>query len=252
MRGLASFPATWAAAAIATATGVAANAADNSPGFSPWLAAALVASAIGWCAIAARSKAYARHRARRHVARSASGSDTAATLRTDLAAHAMEQPLAQLGLLESKMAAVRKVLTRRLDAGEITFDRYLSAAEQAYLAGLDNLREIDVSATARQAIDPSYVERRLDALSDTSETEGARERDALNERMHHHRRLDTRIVERLTLNEEILSALDATASAMAHADIGARESRTSADMAIAELDRLARRVDAYARSTAPP
>ena len=190
--------------------------------------------------MAMRSKAYAHHLRKRHEMRTGAHREKVATLRDALIGTAGVKSAEQLNLIEHKMATLRAVLLERLDAGELTFHRYLRTAEQVYLSGLDNLNEIKVAATARQAIDTSYLARSAqDAKTDT-------ERAAIAERAGHAKSLDEKIDTLTAQNEQIMSALDATTTAMAHTQMNAGGATLDADSAMAELARLAERTARYA------
>ena len=52
------------------------------------------------------------------------------------------QPTEQLDALLQKRASLINVLQRRLDAGELTYARYLATSQQVFSSALDNLREV--------------------------------------------------------------------------------------------------------------
>ena len=56
------------------------------------------------------------------------------------------------------------VLQRRLDAGELTYARYLSTSQQVFSSALDNLHEIAVAYESISTIDETYIDRRLAEL----------------------------------------------------------------------------------------
>ena len=77
-----------------------------------------------------------RARSRRCVPNSARSTDT--------------QPTEQLDALLQKRQSLINVLQRRLDAGELTYARYLATSQQVFAAALDNLREIGVAVREHQ------------------------------------------------------------------------------------------------------
>lgn len=202
--------------------------------------AAVAFSVTAWVIITLRSRDYAHHLRRTHEARTRAHREKIDALRNGLAATGASKGVEQLDLIERKMDTLRTVLLERLDAGEITFHRYLSTAEQVYLSGLDNLNEIKIAGTARRAIDSAYLAR--SANDATTEAEQA----AIAERAGHAITLDEKIDTLTTQNEQIMSALDATTAAMAHTQMNAGEATVNAETAMAELARLAERTARYA------
>ncbi len=80
------------------------------------------------------------------------------TLEDDFEELAFEQGAAQLRLLRDKIDNLAEVLKRRLNAGELTYGRYLAMAEQVYLSALDNLNEAAVALRSVSTIDSDYIE----------------------------------------------------------------------------------------------
>ena len=208
---------------------------------------AAVASIGAWAIIAGRSRAFALYSYAKHRERTKRAGPDTATLNTNLANCGAEQAREQLGLLERKMETVRAVLLRRLDEGELTFQRYLVTAEQVYLAGLDNLHEIEVALTAQGGMDRHYLERRRQALDASSNEQNEVEKNAINERMRGHSQLDEKVRRLLAQNEAILAALDATSVNMAEAKLGSKAGSTDAETAMTELNHLAQSVSRYER-----
>jgi hypothetical protein len=169
-----------------------------------------------------------------------------ATLRAELTALADTQPIEQLDALLSKRTSLINVLQRRLDAGELTYARYLATSDQVFRAGLDNLHEVGVAAESISTIDESYIDRRLLELdADDADADAAvRERDTLERRRELRATQRRRIAKLLAQNEAALTALDRTTTALADVPIGKRPE--DADAAMAELEALADRTAKYA------
>ena len=107
-----------------------------------------------------------------------------ATLRAELDALADTQPAEQLDALLQKRQSLINVLQRRLDAGELTYGRYLATSQQVFSSALDNLHEIALASESISTIDETYIDRRLAELDgDDSDAESAdRERATLERR----------------------------------------------------------------------
>ena len=169
-----------------------------------------------------------------------------ASLRTELARLADTQPMEQLDALLQKRQSLINVLTRRLDAGELTYGRYLSTSQQVFGSGLDNLHEVALAYESISTIDETYIDRRLAELAgDDSDVEAAtRERDTLGRRRELRTTQRRKIAQLLAQNESALTALDRTTTALADVPMGKKPE--DADAAMAALEELADRAAKYA------
>jgi hypothetical protein len=169
-----------------------------------------------------------------------------ATLRAELDALADTQPAEQLDALLQKRQSLINVLQRRLDAGELTYGRYLATSQQVFSSALDNLHEIALASESISTIDETYIDRRLAELDgDDSDAESAdRERATLERRRELRQTQRRKIAQLLAQNESALTALDRTTTALADVPIGKKPE--DADAAMAALEELADRAAKYA------
>jgi hypothetical protein len=167
-------------------------------------------------------------------------------LRAELVVLVDTQPVEQLDALLSKRQSLINVLQRRLDAGELTYARYLSTSQQVFASALDNLHEVAVAYESISTIDEPYIERRLAELdADDSDAESAdRERATLERRRELRTTQRRRIAQLLAQNESALTALNRTTTALADVPIGKRPE--DADAAMEALEELADRATKYA------
>ncbi len=169
-----------------------------------------------------------------------------AALRTELGALDDTQPTEQLDALLQKRQTMIKVLQRRLDAGELTYARYLATSQEVFASALDNLHEVAVASESISTIDVTYIDRRLTELAaDDSDLDAAeRERSTLERRRELRTSQRRKIARLLAQNEAALTALDRTTTALADVPIGKQPA--DADAAMAELEALADRTGNYA------
>lgn len=169
-----------------------------------------------------------------------------AALRVELDALADTQPSEQLDALLQKRQSLINVLQRRLDAGELTYARYLSTSQQVFASALDNLHEIALASESISTIDENYIDRRLNELDgDDSDAESAdRERATLQRRRDLRQTQRRKIAQLLAQNESALTALDRTTTALADVPIGKKPE--DAEAAMAALEELADRAAKYA------
>ncbi len=169
-----------------------------------------------------------------------------AALRAELDALVDTQPTEQLDALLSKRQSLINVLERRLDAGELTYARYLATSQQVFASALDNLHEVAVAYESISTIDEPYIARRLTELdADDSDAESAdRERATLERRRELRNDQRRRIARLLAQNESALTALNRTTTALADVPIGKKPE--DADAAMDALEELADRATKYA------
>jgi hypothetical protein len=161
-----------------------------------------------------------------------------------------DQGTDQVRLLGTKLEGLTEVLRQRLDAGEMTYSRYLGSARSVYEDAVDSLREVVISLRSISNIDKDYIGRRLDELGAGSGPEGGTsagdEVSTLRDRQALHDRQVARVAQLLTRNEAAMTALDSTATALAEAPMGREHASADADAAVAELVALAGRASRYA------
>ena len=169
-----------------------------------------------------------------------------AALRAQLEPLDDSQPTEQLDALLQKRQSLINVLQRRLDAGELTYARYLSTSQQVFSSALGNLHEVAVANESISTINETYIDRRLAELADDdSDVESAeRERATLERRREMRTSQRRRIAQLLAQNESALTALDRTTTALADVPIGKKPE--DAEAAMAALEELADRAVKYA------
>lgn len=150
----------------------------------------------------------------------------------------------QIRGLRQKFDALSDVITKRLDGGELAYGRYLGMAEQVYLSSIDNLADVAVALRSVSTVDRSELQRRL--VIARGRRGGADDAAAIEARVEMHDAQQERIEQLMTRNEEALTTLMRTATELAETRTRQGEARLPAEVAIAELERLAKSSRRYA------
>ena len=122
----------------------------------------------------------------------------------------------QVSQFEAKFQNLVDVLKRILSEGELTFGRYLGAAETVYKSGIENLDQIVTILTSIREIDRDELEskiRRLNRVSEKTEADG-RLFKTFQERASLYDNAKSEVENLLVSNEEALTTLDKTAGAV--------------------------------------
>ncbi len=165
-------------------------------------------------------------------------------LRAELGRLEDQRPLYQLDAIGEKRDNLTSVLDQRLDAGELTYARYQSTAQQVYLAVISNLREVSIAKKSVSAIDVDYVDSRLAELRADKEADTQTEITSLEDRRALATTQDAKAAYLLAQNESAMTLLDRTATALADAPIGIAPQ--DAEAAMEALEALADRAGKYA------
>ena len=82
----------------------------------------------------------------------------------DFNALGFKEGVEQVRMLRQKYQNLAEVLRRRLDAGELTYRRYLGMAEGVYLASVENLQDVAISLRSISTIDPAALRLKIEDL----------------------------------------------------------------------------------------
>ncbi len=153
------------------------------------------------------------------------------------------RPAYQLQAIGEKRDNLTAILDERLQAGELTYSRYQSTAQQVYLAVISNLREVAIAKKSVRAIDLEYIDTRLAELRAEGPDSQA-EITSLEDRRALATTQDAKATYLLAQNESAMTLLDRTATALADAPIGIAPQ--DAEAAMEALKDLADRAGKYA------
>ena len=154
------------------------------------------------------------------------------------------RPSYQLQAIGEKRDNLDAILDKRLQAGELTYARYQSTAQQVYLAVVSNLREVEIARRSISAINPEYIDTRIDELEQEGSVSADVEMRSLQDRRALATDQEAKVTYLLAQNESAMTLLDRTATALADAPIGMKP--RDAEAAMTELEALADRAGKYA------
>jgi hypothetical protein len=245
-RAVISYPPTWIAAVVLGATvWLVLEIIDPPPALAVVLVGLAVVAAVAWPFTMSATGTLSKLQFEVPRVEEIDPADLA-SLRAELQALADTQPAEQLDALVQKRQSLITVLQRRLDAGEMTYGRYLATSQQVFRSSLDNLHEIALASESISTIDETYIDRRLAELADDdSDVESAeRERATLERRRELRSTQRRKIAQLLAQNESAMTALDRTTTALADVPMGRKPE--DAEAAMAALEELADRAVKYA------
>ena len=150
----------------------------------------------------------------------------------------------QLRAIQEKRDNLVEILGRRLEAGEMTYARYLTTAQQVYLAALDNLHEVALAEQSISTIDSDYIGGRLEEIQHSHSENSQAEVSSLEARLALKESQEDKITELLAQNESAMTLIDRTSTALADAPIG--KTPQDAEAAMEALNELAERASKYA------
>jgi len=160
-----------------------------------------------------------------------------------------EAELNQLQRLQAKYDTFEELLRRKLNPGELSFNRYLSMAEQVFLAALDNLKHIADIKKSIAAIDEKHIRKRIGKLGNAASDSASlnQEREALMQRLQLLQQQRDKIQTLMTQNEAAMTKMDEVMAAVAEMTTTNRRATMDIEDAMMELERLAQRGVDYSK-----
>jgi hypothetical protein len=152
----------------------------------------------------------------------------------------------QLELLDIKYRNFEEILGSKFSPTEMTYSRYLSIAEQVYLAILDNLDKVFLTLKSISAVDKNHLSERLNSLEQDQSDLAGHEKETLNKRLALHQQQLDRSSDMILSNERALTELDEVTAKIASVQINKGRAGVDLDLAMEELRRIAERTDDYA------
>ncbi len=171
--------------------------------------------------------------------------DTLKHLENELKGINNDQALTQVKLFRVKYDNFHAILNHKLDTSEITYNRYLSIAEQVFLNGLDNLENVAIALKSISTIDRSRIYREMQKIADDDSANGQQRLNELKTRLALKDEQMKRVNELLLINEKALTQLDHVATRLANIDTKQNRAHVDMEDAMQELKRLISRTDQF-------
>ncbi len=165
------------------------------------------------------------------------------------AEHYAVQGSEQLQGVEMKLKNVMELLEMKLSAGEMTFGRFLGAADQVSLSVLDNVKKIVGILKSVDSIEPEKIRERLKLISEKealSPEDGDQEK-ALKKRLAIWEDQLQKVNRLLAKNEEAMTEMEKISAAIADWQTDGRFADTDFESAITRLQELAEQAHEYNR-----
>lgn len=172
-------------------------------------------------------------------------------LEKDLAAVKAKEAMAQLDRFGEKMKTFEDVLDDKLDRKELTFARFMGIAEEVYLSGLDNLRQVASARKSAGGVDENYIRGRIKALkSGQGELSKAKKDElmGLEKQLEAAAKHSATVEELLAQNEQALAQMDLALAAITEMKTGSAHSSVGMETAMSDLQHIASRAHAYSRA----
>lgn len=156
-----------------------------------------------------------------------------------------EQAVNQVLLFRRKYDNFQSILDRKLDSTELTYNRYLSIAEQVFLNGLDNLENAAIALKSISTINVDRINKDIQQLNQDQSKDNEARIIELNARIALHQTQLNRVSELLLTNEKALTQLDQVAAKLANIDTRQNHAHVDMEDAMDELHRLIERAEGY-------
>lgn len=158
-----------------------------------------------------------------------------------------KQGVEQFERVQKKLNNFKALLAEKFDSQELTYTRFLGAAEQVYFSALDNLQGITGALKTANNIDEDYIQERLRYLYALKKPEEAdkKEIETLTQRKQLRKKQLEQVNSLLTLNEEAMTQIDQSMAAISTITTQTGRAVVDMDTAKEELERLIQRTKDY-------
>lgn len=155
--------------------------------------------------------------------------------------------IAQLKSIRVKLTNVQELLGMKLSPHEITYGRFLGAAEQVAMSVLDNLNTVVGLLKSATSIEPKYIHQRLKALNaEKSPSSEARDQlKSLRDRLELWNNQLKKVDRLMARNEAAMTEMERISAAVAQWQTGRKFASSDFESAIKQLQQLALQAHEY-------
>jgi len=158
----------------------------------------------------------------------------------------------QFHSIDEKLAGIRELLEIKLNTGEMTYHRFLGAAEQVSLSVLDNLKEAVSTMKSMSTIRTDNIRKRLQALNAAENSSALtphdqKESQVLTKRLQLWQDQSDKISGLLLRNEEAMTEMEQISASVASWQTDGRFADSDFESAIMRLQELASHAHEYNR-----
>jgi len=149
--------------------------------------------------------------------------------------------------IKEKLNSVQELLDLKLKKEEITYGRFLGAAELVHLSVLDNLKDIISILKSSGSINDDYIQERFTEIGgiDNHTQDDMNQKQTLEKRLELKEKQLARVKHLLTRNEEAMTEMEVISSEVAQWKSDHRFSDVSFESAISRLQELAQHAHEY-------
>jgi hypothetical protein len=167
-------------------------------------------------------------------------------LERDLREAGSREGRSQFERFGEKIKAFEEVLDDKLGRQELTYGRFLGIAQQVYLSGMDNLRQIVIAIKSMQTVDEKYIRQRIASLKAAAPSGSqGQELASLEQQLDLRKEHLKKIEDCLAQNERALAQLDLALAAIAEMKTGSAQAGVNMETAMNDLQQIAKRARAY-------
>ncbi|MCG8668865.1 MAG: hypothetical protein MI867_05585 [Pseudomonadales bacterium] len=156
-----------------------------------------------------------------------------------------QQALGQIQLFKDKYDTFVEILDKKLSPEELTYNRYLSIAEQVFLGGLDNIENAALAIKSVSAIDPDRLIYEIETSSQSDDVQECERLEELKKRLLLFETQQDKAEELLLENEKALTHLDHVSTKIASINTSQGRAQVDLEDAMTELRSLIDKADKY-------
>ncbi len=150
--------------------------------------------------------------------------------------------------IDDKLKNVKELLDLKIDKSELTYERFMGAADQVVLSVLDNLKDVVTTLKSAGSIQVSYIDERLAGLEKMPDNDDKeKQKDALLKRLALRNTQFDKVTALLTKNEVAMTEMENISAAVSEWQTDDSFAEIDFESAISRLQELAEQAHAYNR-----